>query len=294
MSPGYQNPGRRRKPPAGVSGGVAGSRAGRGSDRESLVNFPVKAFQSRITALCSREIHSHFPWGHGENMATTFILVDAKQRATLIPAGRIQAEATARMVRGEKFEIYRAEPMKLEINIAPAPGPTQVGGGGRGRRAPTARRKTATRAASRGGARRVGRPKVNVGPCTVPGCKRTAKTRGLCSAHYQQHRRLVRQGKPGLMGASAQTGKAPKAAPRRPRPPGPRGRRRRRSAPPRRGPPGRRRARPRASRPGRPRGARPGPPRPPRPPAPPRLRPRASAAPGPRPCPGPGRRARTS
>ena len=144
-------------------------------------------------------------------MATTFILVDAKQRATLIPAGQIQAEATARMVRGEKFEIYRAEPMKLEINIAPAPGPTQVGGGGRGRRAPTARRKTATRAASRGGARRVGRPKVNVGPCTVPGCKRTAKTRGLCSAHYQQHRRLVRQGKPGLMGASAQTGKAPKA-----------------------------------------------------------------------------------
>ncbi|MFW6369363.1 MAG: hypothetical protein ACOC0J_02145, partial [Myxococcota bacterium] len=46
---------------------------------------------------------------------------------------------------------------------------------------------------------RVGRPPVNVGPCSVPGCERPAKTRGLCSAHYQQHRRLTREGKPGLI-----------------------------------------------------------------------------------------------
>lgn len=131
-------------------------------------------------------------------MAMTYILVDASKRATVIPASQIEAEATQRMVRGEKFEIYRAEPMKLEINLSPAAGPTHIGGGGRRRKATATRRK----AVRRRGAGRVGRPKVNVGPCTVPGCKNTSKTRGLCSAHYQQHRRLVRQGKAGLVGAS--------------------------------------------------------------------------------------------
>jgi len=133
-------------------------------------------------------------------MARTYILIDSSRRATLIPEGRIQQEAASRLVKGEKFEIYRAEAMKLQVQLTPTAAgaaPVASGGGRRGRRTKKAGRRT------KRGAGRVGRPKVNVGPCTVPGCDNPSKTRGLCSAHYQQHRRLIRQGKSGLIRGSS-------------------------------------------------------------------------------------------
>lgn len=37
------------------------------------------------------------------------------------------------------------------------------------------------------------------GSCSVDPCSNPTKTRDLCSAHYQKHRRLIQEGKPGLI-----------------------------------------------------------------------------------------------
>lgn len=159
-------------------------------------------------------------------MPKTFILIESNGMATMIHEKDIERVAAERMVSGQSFQIYRAEPMQLQVRLAPAAGevPPTVSapatGKKRGRRKKakagkaagkkTTRSKTAAKkTTARKGKGKVGRPPVNVGPCVVSGCSRTSKTRGLCSAHYQQHRRLLREGKGGL---TPSTGKAEKAA----------------------------------------------------------------------------------
>ncbi len=155
-------------------------------------------------------------------MPKTFILIDATGAATVTSEKDIERVAAERMVAGEAFQVFKAEPMRLQLTLSPATeparaisAPTPKVAKKKGRRKKAGRRKVAKRGAKTG---RVGRPPVNVGPCTVAGCNRRSKTRGLCSAHYQQHRRLVREKKPGLIkkagtaGATPEAGKSSKAA----------------------------------------------------------------------------------
>ncbi len=153
-------------------------------------------------------------------MAKTYILIEANGTATMIPERDIERVAAEHMVSGKTFQIFRAEPMRLQISLAPASGAAPVAipraaakkgrrkkaAARKGRRKKASKKKAAAKktTARRGkGTGRVGRPPVNIGPCTVAGCKKPSKTRGLCSAHYQQHRRLVREKKPGLISKRA-------------------------------------------------------------------------------------------
>ncbi len=148
-------------------------------------------------------------------MPKTYILIDSSGKATMIPERDVERIAAERMVSGQSFQIYRAEPMKLQISLTPAAGAAPIAAPSAGtrvtRRKKAGRKKASKRragakktAARRGkGTGKVGRPPVNIGPCTVAGCSRSSKTRGLCSAHYQQHRRLVREKKPGLIAGRA-------------------------------------------------------------------------------------------
>lgn len=147
---------------------------------------------------------------------TTYILIDASGQATVIPEDKIYEEAGRRFISGETFEIYRAEPMSFVQPAEGAAAPTRRAGGTPRKRGGTRKttRKAGRRQATEAASGRVGRPKVNVGVCNVPGCNKPQKTRGLCSAHYQQHRRLMRQGAPGLLetlGLKGEGEEAPKA-----------------------------------------------------------------------------------
>jgi hypothetical protein len=152
-------------------------------------------------------------------MAKTYILIDGSGQATHIAERDIQRVASEYLASGEAFQIFKAEPMRLQLTLTPATGRAPVfaaatASGGRPAKRKKARRKKAGKRAKAAGRKKgtgkVGRPAINTGPCVVPGCGKPSKTRGLCSAHYQQHRRLVREGKPGLIEKSgAPTGAAP-------------------------------------------------------------------------------------
>jgi len=137
-------------------------------------------------------------------MSQTYIIIDSRGRATLHGAKAIQQEATTRLGSGDAFQVFEATPLSVSITLRESGTPTTTRGKKPGRkpgRKKTSRRKSARKAGKKTGKKtgKVGRPRVNVGSCTQDGCNKPAKTRGLCSAHYQQHRRLAQAGKSGLI-----------------------------------------------------------------------------------------------
>lgn len=148
-------------------------------------------------------------------MAKSYIIIDSRGRASIHDERSIKSETTTRLGSGESFQVFEASPLEVEIQFTAASGKAVVKGT-RKRGRPAGKKKTRKAAGKKAGRKaskgkktgKVGRPRLNVGSCTQPGCKNPSKTRGLCSAHYQKHRRLVQDGKPGLIGG----GVAKKAA----------------------------------------------------------------------------------
>jgi hypothetical protein len=146
-----------------------------------------------------------------------YIIIDAHGRATLLDDRTIQKETTALLASGQAFQVFEAHPLSVEISLKPAkaakavqPPPRRKAKAGGRKKAKKARKsgKAAKKAKTTGQKRgKPGRPRVNVGSCAQPGCSKRAKTRGLCSAHYQQHRRRVQAGKPGLIRGGVTTKK---------------------------------------------------------------------------------------
>ncbi|MDF1564518.1 MAG: hypothetical protein P1V51_15850 [Deltaproteobacteria bacterium] len=151
-------------------------------------------------------------------MPKTYIIIDGRGRATLHDEREVRREITTRLGSGESYQLFEAQALEVKIDFGAASGPARIGGGKkRGR--PASRKKGAarrggTKAAKRAGKKtgKVGRPRLNVGDCTQEGCKNPSKTRGLCSAHYQKHRRLVQEGKTGLISSGVTPKKAGRPA----------------------------------------------------------------------------------
>ncbi len=141
-------------------------------------------------------------------MAKSYIIIDHRGRATIHAHSNIEQETTTRLASGESFQVFEATALSVSVSLTEAKGSVTLPGTKKRGRPPGKKSKRKTRRASRkagkkartsGAKGKVGRPRLNVGSCTVDGCSNPSKTRGLCSAHYQKHRRLVQEGKPGLI-----------------------------------------------------------------------------------------------
>ena len=147
-------------------------------------------------------------------MAKTYILMDGKGMAAVVSEKSVEKEVLRRLAKGEKVRVFEGSEVKVAFTLelggaAEAPVRKTRKKRRKKRAKKTGKKTTAKKAAGKKAAKKtrkkagkktsLGRPKVNVGPCSVEGCENEQRTKGLCSKHYQANRRLVAAGEKGLI-----------------------------------------------------------------------------------------------